>query len=119
MPNQDVWSKEIAREVVAKWRESGLSMSDYARNNGFKVHRLSYWNQRFPLPTVRAEKAVVENQPTLLEVRLKPEPSVPIKSNDYAPMELLLVNGMRLKIPSRFDSVSLEQLLWVLERRSC
>jgi len=40
------WTREEAEAVLAAWRESGLSMSAYARKQGVKVQRLSWWRRR-------------------------------------------------------------------------
>jgi transposase-like protein len=41
------WTAAEAERVVEAWRESGQSMSAFARQRGFDVQRLAWWKKRF------------------------------------------------------------------------
>ena len=40
------WTRKHAEAVLAAWRESGLSMSAYAREQGVNGQRLSWWRKQ-------------------------------------------------------------------------
>ena len=40
------WSEDHGYEVVRQWRLSGLSMSKFARGQGYNEQRVRYWRER-------------------------------------------------------------------------
>ncbi|MGH3905626.1 MAG: IS66 family insertion sequence element accessory protein TnpA [Pseudonocardiaceae bacterium] len=40
------WTETEGREVVRRWRRSGQSMSEFAREQGLDVQRICYWRKR-------------------------------------------------------------------------
>lgn len=40
------WSEDHGYEVVRQWRHSGLSMSKFARAQGYNEQRVRYWRER-------------------------------------------------------------------------
>jgi transposase-like protein len=41
------WNETTAERALAAWRESAMSLSAFARANGVKAQRLSWWRKRF------------------------------------------------------------------------
>ena len=49
------WRETAARRVLARWRESGMSASAFARANGLaNPQRLNWWRKRLDQPSGRA-----------------------------------------------------------------
>jgi hypothetical protein len=44
--NKKRWSEDHGYEVVRQWRHSGLSMSKFARAQGYNEQRVRYWRER-------------------------------------------------------------------------
>lgn len=40
------WNYEQGKQVIEEWRQSGLSMSAFARERGLNTQRLYYWRER-------------------------------------------------------------------------
>jgi hypothetical protein len=92
---------------VRRWRASGLTARDFALREGVNAATLRWWSSR--LKTARREDAATSISPlTFVEVTH----AVPRK-----PIEVLLSSGVRLRIPSDFDSVAVGRLLDVLAAR--
>jgi len=114
-------SREVWVRRVERWRESGLSIREFAARHGLKVGTLSHWSWRLrseqardpatpgPQPSPRsngvpsslAPLSFIEVQAALTEERF----------------ELELTDGRRLRIPTGFEATALQRLLGVLEVR--
>jgi hypothetical protein len=55
------WSEVEAGEVLSEWRESGISLSEFARKRGLQAQRLSFWKKRLEEEKPRLLPAVVVN----------------------------------------------------------
>ena len=61
------WSEDHGYEVVRQWRQSGLSMSKFARAQGHNEQRIRYWREReaaaglSPAPSSRLLPGVLVN----------------------------------------------------------
>lgn len=51
------WNANEAREALRTWRESGLTMSDFARRAGMSAQRLSWWRKRLDAWAASSEVA--------------------------------------------------------------
>lgn len=49
------WTERQGREVVAAWRSSGLSASEFARRHKMSPQRLSWWCKRLGESSARKE----------------------------------------------------------------
>lgn len=45
-PTRKHWKETTAARVLAAWRESALSLGDFARANGVYAQRLQWWRKR-------------------------------------------------------------------------
>ena len=89
---QEEWSGKIAA-----WRESGLSIAAWCRDNGEGYHRFIYWRKRLAMP---------ERQPLGMFVELELA----------APPLALECNGVYVHVSSGFDAGLLGEVLTVLKR---
>jgi hypothetical protein len=93
------------KEHIRRWKESGLSQSEYCRKHGLKANRFWYWKKRL-MP--------VRSQASLVEVPLRGA-----KAESFLTVEpiYLTVNGnYRVEIKKGFDPASLEEIVRLLIR---
>jgi transposase-like protein len=96
------WREADARAVVEAWRRSGESVASFARRHGLKRRRLSPWVSR-----VEARERAVRFHP----VRL-------VGGNAgvrHEAIEVVLVDGRRVRVPAGSAASDLKRVLAVLE----
>ncbi len=89
---QDEWSGKISA-----WRESGLSIAAWCRDNAEEYHRFIYWRKRLGMPERQQLGMFVE-----LELA--------------APPLALECNGVYVHVSAGFDAGLLGEVLAVLKR---
>lgn len=99
------WRETDARAVVGAWEGSGKSLSGFAREHGLERNRLSRWTSR-----LKAGESVRFHLARLVEGRRGGEGADAI--------ELVLLDGRRVRIPAGFAASDLERVLAVLEDRA-
>lgn len=101
---KDYWREADARAVVEAWRRSGEPLSRFARGRGLQPHRLSRWAAR-------------------LDGKGRPVPFHPVRvvggegGERREAIEVVLLDGRRVRIPAGFAAADLERVLAVLEGR--
>jgi hypothetical protein len=103
------WSEEEARDAIDAWQGSGLELDEFAAKNGLEVIRLQRWIAKLKRS---AKKADVGEQPKMLPVRI-----VSTVTSETEVMELVLENGVRVRVRSGFDPKALAELISAV--RSC
>ena len=48
------WTLEVARQMLAEWRASGLALEAFARQRGFVAQRLRWWRKQLGAEVERA-----------------------------------------------------------------
>jgi len=100
------WREVDARAVVDSWKRSGKPVSSFAREHGVEPHRISRWASR-----IRARDGSVRFHPVrLLEGQRGGE--------QPAAIEVVLVDGRRVRVLEGFATEDLERVLAVLEGRA-
>jgi transposase len=97
---------------VGRWVRGGLTAEEFARAEGVRARTLRHW--RWQLGTGRRDRGVARvREPKFVEI------VAPHKAEraDGEGFEVELGNGMRLRIPRRFDGEELRRLLEILEGR--
>jgi transposase-like protein len=119
---RELWSKRVQR-----WKESGLSAVEYARELGINARTLSYWKWRLKQePAARTKARPTRTAAKIVKTRPAPVTFVEVPSPTEAPLEvetgpqLELVVGGRyvVRVGARFDENTLGRLLDVVERRA-
>lgn len=107
------WREAEARTLLAALHDSGLSVSDFAREFGIHVKRIERWQSRLsvgagaqaPAPGSRALPFhpihVVVDEPTA------------------SGLELVLRSGHRIAVRGDFDPRTLERLVRTLDELAC
>ncbi len=113
---------EATRLLVAHER-SGLSLAEFERRHDLSPNRLSWWRKRLGLlaaPTATATATTGRRAPaavTFLPVRVEvPTPVAPAPPTPAPapPIELVLPDGVVLRVPPSFDAAALTRILDVL-----
>jgi len=99
------WTEADGRVVVMAWQRSGKPMSVFARDHGLVLQRVSRWAARLG----RGSRRGVRFHPVRLVEGLRGGMSVG--------MEVVLVDGRRVRVPEGFAAEELERVLGVLEGR--
>jgi transposase-like protein len=99
------WREDDARLVVEAWRQSGLTMAEYAKLHGVHAKRLGRWAQRLQT-----------SQPTVTFHPVQLRRDQPLKEPDSR-IEVVLTNGHVIRLPAAFAAGDLRQVLDILEGR--
>ncbi len=94
-------SEEAGRALVAGWESSGMTMRAYAKLQGIRVQRVSYWRIRL----CRRAKPKVESSASFVEI-IRPTRTV---SGGGVTIEL--AHGVRLRVEPGFDAGLLRSVL--------
>ncbi len=97
------WSEADARIVVLAWQRSGKRVSEFARENGLSSQRLVRWSERMQ----GGSREGVGFHP----VRLVGGE----RGGELGAIEVVLLDGKRVRVGAGFSSEELARVLEVLE----
>lgn len=107
------WAKRVQR-----WADSGLTAKEFAAGAGLKASTLSYWKWRLGSKQQAPERGAVSGTPRRATRRTASRPSAPTftevmttSASVGSPIELVLSDGMTLRVPVGFDEQTLTRLL--------
>jgi len=100
------WTEAVARQVLEHAARSGLSDRGYARREGFDPQRLWWWRKRLGDTQVEAEL------PKLVEVKARASTLPEV-------VEVRLLNGRVVRMPTTIEPSNLAALLDAIEGRGC
>jgi hypothetical protein len=96
------WREAEARVMVEAWRNSGESLSEFARRHGVDPRRVARWAWR-----------VEGSEPA--PVRFHPVRLADHDGGGGSAIEIHLVGGHRVRVPSGFQTEDLRRVVAVLE----
>lgn len=104
---RDEWAK-----AVGEWSRSGLKGAEFAAGIGVKESTLRHWKWKLehgerPRGARRTEGAFVRIAPV----------RVPLSAAETESVELVLLNGVRIRLPAQFETATLRRVLDVVEFR--
>jgi hypothetical protein len=122
---REVWAKRVER-----WSDSGLTAKEFAAETGLNANTLTHWKwrlgaearrrQRAPRPVVEPAQFVEVTPPAT--VALEPARTVPVAPAPVAapviadePLEVILRDGLRIRVPVQFDPGALRRVVAALE----
>jgi hypothetical protein len=109
------WAKRVER-----WKDSGLSAAEFASELEINAHSLSWWKWQLgkqdaaPPAATRERRAIrrgKRRKPARQRLKFVELPSVPAPGE---PLEVVLVSGVRVRVPTQFDAAALGKLLETL-----
>jgi transposase-like protein len=111
---RDPRKEQFWRQALRRWRQSGLSIRAYCRRHCLAEPSFYAWRRLLserdqPEPAADAASPVTF---VPLTVCHEPTPSAP-------PVEVILANGRRLRLPVSVAAGVVRDLLAVLEERPC
>jgi len=110
--SREVWAKRVER-----WRDSGLTAKEFAAETGLNPGTLTYWKWRLRgAGGVKPEQSAVGGA-CFVEIAPSAVAAAPSESAEPEPIEVVLHDNLRIRVPARFDAAALGRLLAVLERR--
>lgn len=95
---RQTWTLDDAREVLAAWKQSGLSVAEFSRRHEFDKHRLYAWRRKLSVTAIGGfvPVRVVSDSPAGTPVELE-------------------VRGVRVRVGRDFDEATLRRVLSLLE----
>jgi transposase len=106
-----IWVKRVER-----WKDSGLSAKQFAGEIGVSAQSLTFWRwklrrdsratERADMPSARKTKREAASAPTFMQ--LVPTSQQVMASN---PLEVVLANGLTVRVSPEFDSSTLVRLV--------
>lgn len=104
------WREEHARVVVTAWKDSSLTMREFAARHGVPQKRLERWSCKLR----KREKSQPEAPLHFLPVEVVASAAAPtsaVVKHGADSMELALPSGIRVTLGTGFDATALKRLL--------
>jgi hypothetical protein len=114
--------RTLWKQRIGDWQRSGLSAPTYAAKHGLRVGALYRWKQRLSRYAEASAPRFVEltvHRPTGVAV-VEPALSARMLSlgaPEQKPLEVVLGDGLRVRVPDGFSSETLRRVVDTLERR--
>ena len=108
----EVWTKRVER-----WRASGLTADEFASEVGIKSNTLKHWSWLLDHEK-RGSRPDVARRPRSREVPFVEvvTPAAP-GSPSVEPIELVVRDGIRIRVPTAFDADALRRVIAAVEAR--
>jgi transposase-like protein len=103
-------SSQEMQEIFARWKESGLSLRAFGRQEEISYSKLSYWRRK--LREAEKSEEAGSGSSGWMPVRVIPH-SISQRSGADG-FEVRLVNGLGLRVLPGFDEVELRRLVLLL-----
>lgn len=109
---------------VERWRDSGLTLKEYAAEIGVNANTLAGWRWRLRSDDGRDAREAPPPA-SFVEIVAPPEPVHAVavaapataRDSDAEPFELILSGGRLVRVPVAFDGRALRRLVDALEAR--
>ncbi len=109
--SREVWTKRIER-----WRASGLTAEEFASEIGVKANTLRHWSwvlgRKRRGPGDGLARRARPPEVAFVEVAT-PAPG----SGSVEPLELVVRDGIRIRVPAAFDADALRRVIAAVEGR--
>ncbi len=108
--SREVWTKRIER-----WRASGLTAEEFASEIGVKGNTLRHWSWVLGRKRGRRGDGLARRArpPEIAFV----EVATPAPSASVEPLELVVRDGIRIRVPAAFDADALRRVIAAVEGR--
>lgn len=110
---REVWAKRIER-----WKDSGLTAREFAAETGINANSLTHWRWKLTAEAKPRKPRSITPAPSAAEPHfVEVVTAAPVPASALEPIEVVLVSGLRLRVPIHFDETALRRLVVVLEAR--
>jgi transposase-like protein len=113
---REVWAKRVER-----WRDSGLTLKEFAAEIGVNANTLAGWRWRLSSRDGVSPVASGLRAPAFLEIVAPVEADeatvTPAVAPEVEPLEIVLRSGHCVRVPARFDEAALRRVVAALEAR--
>jgi hypothetical protein len=107
--SREVWAKRVER-----WKDSGLTAAEFAAEVGVNPRTLTYWKWHLRASARRDERHA-QPAPARADFVEVVAPMVAVEAPE--PLEIVLADGLRIRVPVRFDETSLRRVVATLGAR--
>lgn len=101
---------------MASYVQSGLSRSEFCRQQGLPLSTFNKYDQRARQRDAVASRPLAHNAVELALARVEFVEKSATHTVQHAALQVELVGGRRISVPSGFDAASLTRLITVLEQ---
>ncbi len=109
------WRDADARLVLGAWRTSGQTICSFAAAHGLRAPRLVRWAARLGVSQSLPRKGSEQQSTSAVKLRFHPVEVVGGGGVRWDVIELVLVDGRRVRVPAGFAAEDLARLLGVLQ----
>ena len=106
--------EQFWRAHVTRWQASGLTVRVYCARHRLTEPSFYAWRRTLGQRPDDVPAAVTAPAVTFVPLRVQPA-----TADNAAPLEVVLGNGRRLRVPAGFDAGTLRAVIEVLEDTSC
>jgi transposase-like protein len=112
---RDSRKEQFWRDVLRRWPDSGLTIRAYCRRHGLSEPSFYVWRRELAQRDELAQPAADAAAVTFAPLTVHAAPSGPAERS----VEVVLVNGRRLRVPVGVAAGVVRDLLTVLEETPC
>jgi hypothetical protein len=128
---RDLHKEQFWRQTLRRFEASRLSAAQFCRLHNLPLHSLWAWQRtlrcrdqaanatRPTAPVPPLQTAASDPLPFFVPLRLKPDHASSSDAELQPLLEVILPNGLRLRVPQHFDSDALQRFLRLLRGASC
>jgi hypothetical protein len=114
-------SRETWAKRVEQWKDSGLSGPEFAQELGISAHSLSWWKWRLRADARKAASPeAMKRRPRRRRAAKIASPITFVEMPSPAlreSLEVVLLTGVRIRVPSEFDAGAVARLVEALGER--
>jgi hypothetical protein len=113
-------ARETWAQRIEAWKASGLGAKEFGAKIGIKPKSLEWWKWNLGAEAARSKRQPPSARSAQLAVTaVAPLTFVEMPTGlSKEPLEVVLANGVRIRVPIGFEVTTLLRLLDALERRS-
>ena len=112
---EDAAKRWFWREVLARQRQSGLSIRDFCRREALAEPSFFWWRRKLAVRK-RKRRADASGPPVARFARIK---VTPLEQDGKPPLVIVLAGGVRIRVQHGADARLLGEVLAALEGRPC
>jgi transposase-like protein len=106
--------------LVDAWRQSGMSLSAFARQHLVKKHRIYYWSKRLPISKAVPTAIQAPNEsPAFVQIPLQVPRPQPMSTQNGSQLEILFPSGALLRFATGVEPDLLRLVVQTVATTAC